>query len=427
MQLLNQNKLDKGLVELEIEVEAKELTEFIDDTIQTIIKEEKFPGFRQGKATVEMVRKKYPEMDLLQKSLEKIITVTYYEILMKEKLLSVGQPEIQVIKMTPGNPLVYKAKVALLPTVKIADLTQIKIVKEPIKVENEHQEKILKELQMARSQEKIVEREAKKGDKVMLDIEMSINKVPLDGGQTKNTAIMLGDDFFLPGLDKEIIGLKKNDQKEFTLTYPQDYHDKKLANKKVDFKVKVNEIYEMTLPEINDEFAKSLGKFNNLAELKKQLAENLQQEAEAKQNQDLENEMFDKLIQVSNFGEIPEVLIENEKDVMLKEMESFIQQQGMQFEDYLTHLQKDKAGLKKGLESQALKRLKVSLIIREIVKQQDIQVTDEELQKEIDKILEHNTDQAVKEQVADERYKSYLRNALTSKKALDYLKDKVIK
>ncbi|MDD4607317.1 MAG: trigger factor [Patescibacteria group bacterium] len=427
MQLLNQNKLDKGLVELEIEVEAKELTEFIDDTIQTIIKEEKFSGFRQGKATVEMVRKKYSEMDLLQKSLEKIITVTYYEILMKEKLLSVGQPEIQVIKMIPGNPFVYKAKVALLPTVKIADLTQIKIVKEPIKVENEHQEKILKELQMARSQEKIVEREAKKSDKVMLDIEMSINKVPLDGGQTKNTAIMLGDDFFLPGLDKEIIGLKKNDQKEFTLTYPQDYHDKKLANKKVDFKVKVNEIYEMTLPEINDEFAKSLGKFNNLAELKKQLAENLQQEAEAKQNQDLENEMFDKLIQVSNFGEIPEVLIENEKDVMLKEMESFIQQQGMKFEDYLTHLQKDKAGLKKGLESQALKRLKVSLIIREIVKQQDIQVTDEELQKEIDKILEHNTDQAVKEQVADERYKSYLRNALTSKKALDYLKDKVIK
>jgi len=320
MQVLNKKKLPKGLLELKIEVLPKDIEKFIQETIESVVQEEEFPGFRKGKVPPEIVKKRYSEMDLLNKSLNKIISVTYYEVLIKEKILAVGQPKIEILKIAPNNPLVYKATLALLPRVKLAEYSNIKVKKRKIEISNEERDKLLKEIQKMRAKETLVNRKAKMGDKVLVDINMSINKIPLEGGQSKNTAIFLGDSLFLPGLDKKIVGMGKNEIKEFTLLYPEDHYDKKLAGKKVEFKIKVNAVYQIDSPEINDEFARSVGKFKNVNELKDKLKENLKLEAEEKENQRLESEILEKIVQNSEFEEIPEILLDNIKEKMIKPM-----------------------------------------------------------------------------------------------------------
>ncbi|MFA6382596.1 MAG: trigger factor [Candidatus Buchananbacteria bacterium] len=231
----------------------------------------------------------------------------------------------------------------------------------------------------------------------------------------------------MPGFEEELIGLGKDETKQFQLKFPQNYHQKNLAGKLVDFKVKMNAVYQLDLPELNDEFTKRLGEFKDLAELKDRIAQNIRDEAEVKENQKLEEEMIDKIIEVSTFDDVPDILINSETNKMVEELEHNLAGNGLKFDDYLVHLKKTREELLLDFVPQAIKRVKSAIIIRRIAEIQKITVTDKELDNEVEKTISmYGHDPEVLKNIKQPAYRSYLRNILTARKVIDYFKSVII-
>jgi len=275
-----------------------------------------------------------------------------------------------------------------------------------------------------RGQEKTVLRAAQKGDKVKIDLDLFHDKVPLENGQIKDMEIILGDSKeYFPGLNKQILGRKKGEIAEFSAPYPSSHPDKKVAGKKIDFRAKIKEIYQIDLPEIDDQFAQSIGQFKNLEELKKQIKKNLEEKENLKENQRQEIEIVQKLIAQTKFEEIPESLIEHEAEKMVAELKASIEQSSGNFEDYLQSIKSDVKALREKFIPKAEERVKSALCIREIAKKEKIEITPEELTTEIKKIsdLYKNQEELIKN-LKTESGQNYLRNLLTNRKVLDILK-----
>ena len=269
------NKLPKSRVELTIELSVEELTPFLNQAAQQLAQKNKIAGFRPGKIPYHIIGQQLGAMAIYEQAMEEILNDSYFKAIKENQLLPVEKPKIEILKFAPDNPLVYKAIFAVLPKIKLGDYKKIKVKRKEIEITPEQVEKTLKELQKMRAKETLVNREIQKKDKVLVDLEMFIDKVPLENGQSKNTQLIIGDSFFIPELGENLIGLRKGEFKEFPLKFPTNHYDKKLASKSVDFKVKINEVYQIDYPEINDEFAKNLGKFANVEELKKKLEEKI--------------------------------------------------------------------------------------------------------------------------------------------------------
>ena len=191
-----------------------------------------------------------------------------------------------------------------------------------------------------RVKEVLIERAIADKDKVLVDIEMFLDKVPVEGGQGKDAAIIVGKDYVVPGFDKKIIGAKKDDVREFELPYPENFHMKNLAGKMVDFRVKIKEVYARELPELNDEFAATFG-LKKIDELKENVKKSVVEQKEKEAEQVLEKEILEKILETSRVNDLPELLIEHESHNMMHELEHTITDQGGKFEDYLASLKKD--------------------------------------------------------------------------------------
>jgi trigger factor len=294
-------------------------------------------------------------------------------------------------------------------------------------VEEKEVDKLLKELQQMRRKEALVLRPAMKGDRAEVDLEMFLDKVLIEGGQVKSLSLVLGEDFYVPGLSENLYGLKPGESKEFNLRYPETHYDKRLAGREITFKVKINNLYQIDLPEINDEFAKSLGNFKNLSELRAYLRKNLEEEARLKENERQEIEMLQQLVTKSEFEELPEILIENELDKIIAELKGAVEQQNLKFEDYLSQIKKSVEDLRKEFVSKAEERIKVSLIIHEIGHQENFQISPEEIDREIEQYtILYKDEPGVLEKLKSEAGRNYIKNVLLNRKVIEYLKSKII-
>ncbi len=422
-------KLDKSRVEITIEVSPLEIQPYLQKSAERIAKEIKIEGFRPGKAPYELIKQKVGEMGILQDAIDDIISSTYYDVLKEHKIVTIGQPNIDIEKLVPGDDFVYKAVAAVLPEIKIGDRKSIKIKKETLKITDDQINKILEDIRKMQSTEKLVDRASKIGDKVEINFDVFIDKVPIEKGKQDKYPVILGENKFIPGFEDKIVGIGAEEVKEFELKFPEKYFEKKLAGKKAEFRVKCNGVFEIELPKLNDEFAKSVSanKFSTIAEVKDNISQNLKEEESHKQDQKVEIEMLDKLVAISNFEEIPEVLIYNEVDKMVHELEHSITSQGFDFLDYLKSLNKTEADLKAEFKSQAEKRVKISILTREIFIQEKFEVRDDEIEMEIEAMMNnYPANPEVRKQVEAETYKDYLRNVIGNRKVIDFLKQEII-
>lgn len=423
-------KLPKSLVEISIEVSADELIPFLKKSAEKISATAKIEGFRPGKAPYGIVKAKFGEMAILQEAIDDIIIKTYYEAIKENKLVTLGQPQIDVEKAAPENPFAYKATVTVLPVVKLGDPEKISLKREEIKITEEQIQKIILEIRSMRAKEEKIERAAKLGDLVKLDFNVYRDGVPIENGQSQNYSLLLGENRFIPGFEDNLIGLSAGAEKEFKLSFPEGYHEKSLAGKPAEFKVKINEVAEIIKPEFTDDFAKEIsgGKFPTAAELKENIRANLQQEETNKQEKRLEAEMLEALAKASEFEDLPEMLVHEEIHRMLHELEESVARQGLKFDDYLSAIKKTAETLEKEMEPQAELRVKTSIIAREIYQEQKMEVTPDEVEKEISEILKNYPENPdVKKQIETETYKEYLKNAIGNKKVIDHLKAIIIK
>jgi trigger factor len=317
----------------------------------------------------------------------------------------------------------YKVVVAMLPEITLGEYKNLNIEPEQVEVTDKEVSDTLENLKERQAVEKSVDREVQQGDKVTVDIDMYQDGVAIEGGQSRDTAIIIGQKNLVPGFDEKILGAKKNEEKQFTLTYPQEHHQKNLAGKDVDFKVVVKEIYEREVPEINDEFAKKLG-VNTLEELKKMVKDSLASQKQEEAQQKTEAKLVDKVIENSKFGDIPDVLTNNEAETMIQEMEQTVKSQGGKFEDYLSSIGKSRQQLLLDMTPDAIKRVKSALVIREIANQENIEVTKEEVDKKQNELLEqYKGYQKVEERVKEDGYRHYLSNIIANRKVIDKLKE----
>ncbi|MFH0952410.1 MAG: trigger factor [Patescibacteria group bacterium] len=422
------NKLPKGIVELTIELMPEEIKPQLEQAAGRLSKEIKITGFRPGKAPYDLVAKKVGEGTIFQEAGQKIIAKSYPEAVLGENLLVVGQPKIEILKSAPGNPFIYKATTTLLPNVVLGDYKKIKAKRNEPKTSAEDVEKTINNIRKMRAKYTPEERAAQKGDFVEIDVNVYQDKVPVDGGNSKNHPLTIGEGNFIPGFEDNLIGMLKGQTKEFSLNFPKDYHAKNLAGRKADFKVIVHKVSSVQLPEFNDAFVKQLGDLGNAVTFRKKIKDNLKAEDNLKADRKFEDDIIRQLVKSSRFDELPDLLIDSELDKMLEELKQEVTGRGMKWDEYLQSMKKTEDGMRQEFKTQAANRVKAALVIRFIAKEQKVAVTKEELAAETIQAKEKYKDQPeLAEQFDSPSYQQYIENLLANRKVIQYLKEQVLR
>jgi len=423
---MNIQKLPKSQIEIQISVPADELEKFLDMAAEELSNDLKIDGFRPGKAPRQIIEQKVGSEKVLAHGAEKAIKKTYVDAISKNKIEAIGEPKITITKIAPGNDLEYKAIVGIMPEIVLGNYRkEIKLVKknEPEAIKNEQVQKELETLQKSRAKIITVRREAKKGDRVEIDFEVFVDGKLIEGGASQNHPLTIGENYFIPGFEDKLVGMKEKDEKEFELSFPKEYHQKGLAEKPARFKVKVNLVQEKELPEINNEFAKSLGKFENLEALKKSLIAGMELEQKKKNEDKWRTEAIEKIAN-SNQMEIPEVLLEGELEKMMAEFEQNIAGMGLTLDTYLENIKKSRSEIRKGWKETAEKRVKAALILREIARAEEIEVPTPEIEEEMNRVLAYYKSMPDMEKKVDmERLFNYTKGILTNEKVFKFLEN----
>ncbi len=415
----------QGVKKITVNLSAKYIDPFLKKAARRLSKKNNIPGFRPGQAPREIVEKKFGSMALLENAVDDILTQSYYDILQKEKLLVIGKPKIELKKMMPGEIFEYTAEVSLLPEVSLGDISKLTVKVPEVEVSEQEVEDVLLDLRKMRAQEQKTDKAAKMGDKVIIDFEVKIDGVVIEGGQGKDYPLILGDKVFIPGFEEKLIGRKPQEKVEFKLNFPNDYKAD-LAGKKADFLVFIKEVYERILPDISDDLLKQMGNYKNITELKEQIKKNLLLDKQQKADQKLEIDLFEQLINISSFKDIPELLIDNELHRMKHELEDSLQSQGLSYTDYLQRLGKKEEDLNKDWRSAAIKRVKTALVARKVSEENNIFASQEEIDQEI-KTMEKNyqNQPEIIKNINSKDFREYLFHTLTNRKVIAFLKNKV--
>ena len=417
-------KLPKSQVEIQISVPAAAFQKFIDGAAEELSKDLKIDGFRPGKAPRNVVEQKVGAEKILAHGAERAIKKTYVDAVTKNKLDTIGEPKITITKIAVGNDLEYKAVAAVMPEVKLSNYRKdVKTIKkaEAEKVTDRQIQKEIETIQKSRAKLVTVARQAKKDDRVEIDFEVFVDGKLIEGGAAKNHPLTIGENYFIPGFEDQLVGMKEKAEKEFELDFPKDYHQKELAGKPAKFKVKMSLVQEKELPEVNDEFVKSLGNFENLAAFKKNLSEGIELEQKNKNEEKWRAEAIEKIAAESQI-DVPDVLIDQELEKMMAEFEQNIAAMGLQLETYLENIKKSKSEISKGWKETAEKRVRAALILKEIAKAEEIEVPSKEVEEEMNKVLAYYKSVPNMEKNVDmERLYSYAKGIISNKKVFKLL------
>lgn len=419
------NSLPQSQLEALISLSAEEFAPYIEKGAEALSKNMKIEGFRPGKVPYDHLKAKVGEMAILEEAAHLAIHKTIDEVI--EKHLAdknpIGNPQVEVTKLAPENPLEYKITIAVLPEVTLGKYKELQIKEEKIVVKDEEVKKSVNDLAEMKVKESISDKEITDNDKVIVNVELFLDKVPAEGGQAQDITVMMSKDYFVPGFDKQLLGHKKNDELNFSLPYPADHHLQHLAGKMVDFKVKIKEVYQREMPKIDDEFAKGLG-FPTLAELETAARKNLEHIQKHKNEQKNEIAMLDKIIDDSKFSDLPELLVQNESQMMLGELEQQVSQYGGKFEDYLASIKKSKDDLIMEMLPMAVKRVKSALVLREVALKEDLKISTEEIEAKIKEVKEqYGANPEVQKMTAEKGYRAYIGNILANQKVIKKLRE----
>jgi len=298
--------------------------------------------------------------------------------------------------------------------------------KKKINVEDKEVEETLKWIRESRAPSIAVNRPAQKGDRVEIDFETRLDGIKLEKGESRDHPVILGEGNFLPGFEDAVSGMKSGEEKEFSLSAPDNWHDKNMAGKKIDFKAKMKSVQERKVPELTDEFAKSLGKFTSVEQLRINVKEGLTKEKEEKEKQLLRAKILDSIAQNIKV-EVPEVLIHSEQDKMLGELRQGIEEMNMSWKDYLAHIGKIPEELKKGWAMEAEKRVKTALVLREIARKEKIEADEDKIKEITEKMLArfHTMTEANKN-IEPQELREYAEGIVKNEKVFELLEKNTI-
>lgn len=382
----------KNVKEIEIKVEGKEWEEALDKAFKEANKKAKIDGFRPGHAPKEVFIKKYGEQALYMDAAEVVVDGAYEKMLKEnEKDLEdlVARPDVQV-KEINGEGVTFNFVLTMRPEVKLGDYKKINVKREKAKVTAEEIEDTIENIRHRYAEDVLKDGEIKDGDVAVIDFEGFVDGVAFEGGKGENYSLKIGSGTFIPGFEEQLIGLKSGDEKDVEVTFPEDYHAEDLKGKKATFKVKVHEVKEVKVPELDKDFFEDLGMEG--VDTKEKLEAKISESILTNKESELENKYIDELLEAAAKDtevDIPEVMIDDELERMIREYDSHLRSQGITLEQFYKFTNSDEEALKSQMRPEAARRVKHRLMLEEIAKQEKIEISDEEANKEAERLAEN--------------------------------------
>lgn len=377
-------KLEKSQVEIKITVAEERMKEFEKAASAEISENVKIKGFRPGKVPQDILEKHIGKDQIYARAQELAIQKTYAEVVVKEKIQVISRP---TVKIDNDSPLKYTATVAVLPEVEVKDYKSIKVKKDEAKVDPKDVDGVLEDVKKRGTTYEEVDRESKSGDRIEIDFAGKDDKgKALEGTESKNHPLILGSKTMIPGFEEALEGLKKGDKKSFDITFPKDYHKKDFQNKKVTFDALVHMVQEPKEPELNEEFIEKLtGKKQSVEDLKKEIEKGLKEQKEQEVKTKQENEYIEELLKKTKV-DVPQALIDEEVEFILQDMMQEIAMKGLEFDKFLEKSNTTEEELRKKYVPEAEKRLKIRFALQHVIKEEGINVSDEDIKEELEKI-----------------------------------------
>ncbi|MCD5406310.1 MAG: trigger factor [Desulfotomaculum sp.] len=376
-------KLAKNQVMLEIEVANEQFSKALNITYKKIANQVNVPGFRKGKAPRVMLDRYAGKEAIQQEAIEAIFPAVYEEAVKQAEISPVAQPEIENIQAETGQPLVLKIKVVVKPEVALGQYTGFDINRPSDEVSAEDIQKELEQMQNSHAKLIAVEEGVlQNGDTAIIDFTGYIDGTAFENGQAENFSLVIGSGNFIPGFEEQLLELKLGAEKEVKVTFPQEYHVKKLAGQQAVFKVKLNEIKRRELTVLDDEFAKDVSEFDTLEELKTSISNKLKEIKKSQAETTINREVVEKAVAKATL-EIPEQMIETQLDEMIKGMEHKLRMQGVELEQYLKQINSNVNDMRLQMREDAETILRQELVLNAIAKAENLTVTDEEIASEI--------------------------------------------
>ena len=416
-------KLPKYKINLIITLDAGDLKKYADQAVLNFSEHAKIKGFRAGKAPKHLIVEHIGQNRINDETVNVAIEDSYSKILLENDIEVISRPKIEVVKFIPNKELEYKAEILVSPEIKLADYREIakksgQTEKQEVKVDKKEVKDALNWILNSRAKYIKIDRPSQKGDLAVVSYELRNNGVKIEGADQKQHPIILGEGKLAPGFEDQLIGLKTGEEKEFSLDIPQDFINHQIAGKKIDFKVNIDDLMQKDLPKLDDEFAKSIGHFENLELLEKSIEEGILNEKNQAEKDKFRIALILKVASQSEM-DISEELIESELEKMIYELEHDIKHRGMEFDKYLEHIKKTRDDLKKEFRDKAIERVRIALVMREIGKSENIEISDEELAEKMKEVLTKLGDQT--QNIDHDRLHGYTENIIMNEKVFELL------
>lgn len=411
----------KGTLTFEIDVDT--INKGIDEAFVETRKKITVPGFRKGRVPRQIFNQMYGEESLYQDALNKVLPDAYNEAVKETNIQPVDQPKIDIKSMEKGQPWVLTAEVDVMPEVKLGEYKGMEVPAQDTTVTDADVDDALETKRQQQAELVLKEdKPAEKGDTVVIDYKGSVDGEEFDGGSAENYSLELGSGSFIPGFEDQLIGHNADEDVDVNVTFPEDYHAKNLAGKDALFKVKIHEIKEKQLPELDDDFAKDVDEdVDTLAELKEKTKKQLQEEKDNQAKTAIEDAAINKAVANAEIQDIPQAMLDDDTNRQMQQYLAGMQQQGISPQMYFQITGTKEEDLKKQFANDAAQRVKTNLVLEAIVDDANLDATDEEIAKEISDLAKQYgmEEDAVKKALS----KDMLMHDIKIRKAVDLVAD----
>lgn len=408
-------------VKLNVTIEAEKFDEAIKKVYFKSAKYFNIPGFRKGKAPMNIVEKYYGKEIFYEDAFNEVVPEELEKAVEENKLEVVSRPDIDVTQIGKGQDLIFTAIFQTKPEAELGKYKGVEIKKIEYKVTDEDVEHELGHMQEHNSRLISVEdRPVEKGDIANINFEGFVDGVAFEGGKAENHDLEIGSNTFIPGFEDQIIGMKIDEEKDIQVKFPDEYFSKDLAGKDATFKVKVNEIKKKELPTLDDEFAKDVSEFDTLKELKESIKEKQQKQNDERAKYETQDAVI-KAVCENVKVDIPSGMVETETENMVKDMEQRLSYQGLRLDQYLQMMGKTREEMQKEYEPQAIEAIKSRLAIEAVIKAEKIEVEDIDIDEKIKEMAKNYGRENDEEFLKNENVRNYIKQGLESEKALEFL------
>lgn len=417
-------KMEGNHAHLSVEVPKERVDEALERAYRKIARNILIPGFRKGKAPRRLVERYVGSETLLQEALDELLPEAYRDAVEATGIEPIDRPQVTDVSIDVGKPLSFKAVVEVKPEVTLGDYRAIRVKREAVAVSDEDVEQTLQQLREQQAQLVAVAEEdavAEKGLFATIDFAGRIDGEPFEGGEAKNYVLEIGAGRLIDGFEDQLVGMKVGEQKDIQVTFPEDYGREELAGKDAVFTVTLHELKRKELPELDDEFAKSVGDFETLAALREDIKKSLTERAEADAEAQLRNQVVEQVVEQSEV-DVPNVLVERRIDQLVADFTRQLATAGLTLEDYLKYQEQDEQAFRDAFRERAVKDVKAELVLDAIARKEQLAPTDEELEKEAARLTGDPENVAgARAILADPDVRDDVRAVLYIRKTIDYL------